>query len=331
MNNDITYPPKTLRRLRSSRFTRELASEVSVHHQDFIQPLFVDEALAAPQDAAYLPGVQIETNLSVIHQIERDLQAGISKFLLFPVPQKKAVMGFSFAFAETVVADIIKQFGADLWLAGDLCLCSYTTHGHCGVLTADTANLDNAKTVDVLVEYALTLARAGCHCIAPSDMTDGRVGAIRQALDTHNFDDCSIMSYSAKFASVMYGPFRDVCKSSPANNIQLKDRKTYQLSPDYPSGAFDAALRDEREGADFIMVKPAIPYLDILAGLRRKVLKPLVAYHVSGEYAALELLAREGLAAREDLHRESWIAIKRAGASAIISYAARNAQKWLLH
>jgi len=186
----------------------------------------------------------------------------------------------------------------------------------------------NHKTVDVLSKYAMQLAVAGVDCIAPSDMTDGRIAAIRTSLDAVEYDTVSIMSYSAKFSSQFYGPFRDACHSAPNTN-GLKNRKTYQLSPLNMNDAIASSLRDEKEGADILMVKPAALYTDVIAKLKQQTLKPIAAYHVSGEYAAIEALAEKGLVNREAAHLEVWTALTRAGADIIISYAAKNAKEWI--
>jgi porphobilinogen synthase len=202
-------------------------------------------------------------------------------------------------------------------------------------LSDDHSKLVNHKTVDVLSRYALQLANAGANCIAPSDMTDGRIAGIRTSLDAMSFDNVSIMSYAAKFSSQFYGPFRDACHSSPntkclpAGRQGLKNRKTYQLSPLNINDAIASALRDEKEGADILMVKPAALYTDVIAKLKQQTLKPLAAYHVSGEYAAIEALAEKDLVNREAAHLEVWTALTRAGADIIISYAAKNAKEWI--
>ena len=256
------------------------------------------------------------------------MDAGINKFLLFPVPTSKSENNFDFSFAVSVIRNIREFFGDEVWITADLCLCSYTTHGHCGILKEDHSNLENHKTVDQLTRFALLLAEAGVDCIAPSDMTDGRIGAIRTTLDALKFDQVSIMSYAAKFSSQFYGPFRDICHSAPKSD-RLQNRKTYQLSPLNIKDAVASALRDEREGADILMVKPAALYTDVIAELRRNTLKPLAAYHVSGEYAAIEGLSEKKLVNREAAHLEVWTALARAGADIIISYAAVHAKAWI--
>ena len=320
--------PLTQRRLRAGSHIRELTSSVRLSHKSFIQPLFVDEGIDTPRTVNGLNGVQVETIQTVLHAIESALQRGVHKFLLFPVPAKKADKEFDFSYAVSVVKAIKENFGEDVWLASDVCLCSYTTHGHCGILNEDHSRLENNKTVELLSHYSSLLANAGVDCIAPSDMTDGRIGAIRSRLDSLKMEEVSIMSYAAKFSSQWYGPFRDACHSAP-NTKGLQNRKTYQLSPFNINDALASALRDEREGADILMVKPAALYTDVIAKVKQQTLRPVAAYHVSGEYAAVELLAEQGLLKREAAHLEVWAALQRSGTDIIISYAACEAKEWI--
>ncbi len=320
--------PVNQRRLRTNTQMRELAATVKLSARSFIQPLFVDATLTEPRAVKGLPFVQVDTAESVLRTIEADLENGINKFLLFPVPAQKAATSFDFSFAASLVHSIRENFGDAAWVAADLCLCSYTSHGHCGILDAAQSKLLNSATVEQLARYAGILAQAGVQCIAPSDMTDGRIGAIRTQLDALGFEDVSILSYSAKFSSQFYGPFRDACHSAPQAK-GLQDRKSYQLSPANPNDAIRCALRDEQEGADMIMIKPATLYLDIIKEIRARVLKPVVAYHVSGEYAGLEGLAANGLVDRALAHLEVWTSLQRSGADSIISYAAREARNWI--
>lgn len=322
------FHPITQRRLRADAHIRELTASVRLSHKSFIQPLFVDEAITEPRAVNGLPGVEVDTASTVLDTIEGGATSGANKFLLFPVPSEKKDDNFDFSFATSVIRSIKENFGADVWIASDLCLCSYTLHGHCGILNEDHSKLINHKTVEVLSKYASQLAIAGADCIAPSDMTDGRIGAIRGSLDSLGFDTVSIMSYSAKFSSQFYGPFRDACHSAP-NTKGLRNRKTYQLSPLNINDAIACSLRDEREGADILMVKPAALYTDVIARLKQETLKPVAAYHVSGEYAAIESLAEKDLVNREAAHLEVWTALTRAGADIIISYAAKNAKEWI--
>lgn len=322
------FYPVTQRRLRADTHIRQLTASVRLSHKGFIQPLFVDEAINEPRAVNGLNNIEVDTTSSVLITIEEALKAGASKFLLFPVPANKSENDFDFSFASSVIRSIKENFGSDVWIASDLCLCGYTTHGHCGILNEDHSRLINHKTVDVLAKYAAQLAIAGADCIAPSDMTDGRIAAIRTSLDALGYDPVNIMSYSAKFSSQFYGPFRDACHSAPNTN-GLQDRKTYQLSPLNINDAIASSLRDEAEGADILMVKPAALYTDVIAKLRSQTLKPIAAYHVSGEYAAIESLAEKGLVNREAAHLEVWTALSRAGANIIISYAAKHAKEWI--
>lgn len=318
----------THRRLRSSSHMRSLSAQVRLTHDGFVQPLFVEEGLMKRRAVSGLNDVYVDTLESVLETIEADLRSGISKFLLFPIPASKSDATFDFSFATSVIKKIKEKFDSSIWLACDICLCSYTSHGHCGILTADHQQLLNHETVEVLAGYALQLAISGADFVAPSDMMDGRIAAIRSRLDTHGYDHVGIMSYAAKFSSQFYGPFRDACHSSP-NSKGLTNRRTYQMSPANPDDAIASALRDEAEGADILMVKPAALYTDVIQSLRSQTLKPIAAYHVSGEYAALEALVEKGLADRAVAHVEVWTALQRSGAGIIISYAARNAKQWI--
>lgn len=314
--------------MRTGAHMRELTAGVRLSHRAFIQPLFVDESIDRPRAINGLSQVEVDTADTILKRIETDMLAGSQKFLLFPVPESKQEHPRDFSFAASVVDRIKENFGNDIWLATDLCLCSYTTHGHCGILSEDRQQVLNHASVEVLTRYALQLAAAGADCIAPSDMMDGRIGAIRTQLDAMGQEQVSLMSYSAKFSSQFYGPFRDACHSAPTAG-GLKDRKSYQLSPFNSNDALATALRDESEGADILMVKPATLYLDVISRLRQQTSSPIAAYHVSGEYAAVESLAAQGLLKRQDAHIEIWAALQRSGADIIISYAARNARQWI--
>jgi porphobilinogen synthase len=314
--------------MRVSTQVRELVGSVSLSHKEFIQPLFVEEGIREVKKLENMQSVFSETRDSLLKQIEDDLAAGVNKFLLFPVPAKKQSDLTDFSFATDILRDIKSNFGNDVWVAADCCLCSYTTHGHCGVLDKKGYKIDNQSSVDILSRYALQLGQAGASCIAPSDMMDGRIASIRSSLDNHGLDEVGIMSYSAKFSSQLYGPFRDACHSSPANGL-IKDRKSYQLSPANPEDAILSSIRDAEEGADILMVKPAGWYTDIILRIKEQVSRPLAAYHVSGEYAAIECLAEKGIIDREAAHLELWTALKRAGADIIISYASRESRKWI--
>lgn len=319
----------THRRLRTSNHIRELVSNVTLSHRDFIQPLFIDESISKRTPIASLSEINSDTIESILLQIENDVKNGITKFLLFPVPKQKTESNFDFGFVLNVIKKIRINFGNSIWLAADVCLCAYTSHGHCGILNSDGSKVLNNETAQTLAQYALQLAQAGADCIAPSDLMDGRVAAIRTILDKNDFDHIAIMSYAAKFSSQYYGPFRDACKSSPGKGNVLHDRKTYQISPFNSADAIQSAIRDQEEGADILMVKPALLNLDILFQLRQLTFSPLATYHVSGEYESIELLAKQNLLQRDKGHVEVWTSLKRAGTDIIISYASRYAKEWI--
>ncbi len=319
----------TLRRMRQSPLVRDLARQHSVSFEQFMQPLFVIEGLKSREEVPGLTGTYRETPKTLLNQVEKDLKAGVSKILLFGVPKDKKARGFDASFTAAQIKALKKHFGKDLLVAVDVCLCSSTTHGQCGVLTAEADHVDNLVTVSELAQAALQYAGAGADCVAPSDMMDGRVAAIRGALDGAGLERTLLMSYSAKFHSKFYGPFRVAADSAPKGGTSLKDRSTYQIDPGTPRDALASSLRDAQEGADILMVKPGMPYLDVLAKLSAEIPKPWAVYEVSGEYAAIELMAREGLIQGPAAHIEAWTAFKRAGASIIISYGSRFAKEWL--
>lgn len=318
----------TLRRLRQDPRIRALVREVHVDPAQMIQPCFVVEGLAEREAVPGLEGVHRETPSSLLAQIELDLAAGVDKFLLFGVPADRQDRRIDWSFVASQVEAIRGRFGARAWLAVDVCLCSSTTHGHCGVLGAEGDHVDNAASVEELVAAALAYAKAGADCVAPSDMMDGRIGAIREALDGAGHDRTLVMSYAAKFHSTLYGPFRIAADSAPKAG-KLQNRATYQLDPANTSDAVRCATRDADEGADILMVKPALLYLDVLRELSGSIDLPWAAYEVSGEYAAIEGLAAQGLAPRARAHVEAWTAIRRAGARIVITYGARRAREWL--
>jgi len=320
----------TLRRLRQDAHVRALTRGARPHHEQFLQPLFVVEGIGAREVIPGLTGVYRDTPASLLAQIAADLAAGCSKFLLFGVPAGHRERDIDWSFTAGQIAAIRQRFGRDVWLAVDVCLCSSTPHGHCGVLNDSHDHLDNQASVRELVAAALAYAEAGADCVAPSDMMDGRIGAIRQGLDSHGHARTVLMSYAAKFHSNFYGPFRVAADSAPrGDGILLSDRSSYQIDPSRANDALLSVERDVREGADILMVKPGMPYLDILADLSRHYAQPWAVYEVSGEYAGIELLAEQGLANRVGAHVEAWTGFLRAGASMIISYGARHAREWL--
>lgn len=321
--------PVRLRRSRDNRHIRELTRAARLHAEQFIQPLFVAEGLPDREPVPGLRDVCRETPASLLRQIEADLERGVTKFLLFGVPQTRRERDFSQAFTSARLADIKARFGDAVWVAADVCLCSYTTHGHCGILSDDRSHLDNDVTVAALADAALQFAQAGADCVAPSDMQDGRVAAIRSALDRSGLHRLAVMSYAAKFHSAFYGPFRVAADSAPDRLGLLKDRASYQIDPARPNDALLAAQRDAAEGADILMVKPGLPYLDVLARLSAAIPLPWAVYQTSGEQAGIDLLAAHGLTDPVRAQLETWTAFVRAGAQMIISYAARRAVSYL--
>jgi porphobilinogen synthase len=324
----IRYPP-TLRRLRQDAHVRALTREIHLQLDQLIQPCFVAEACKAPEPVPGLTGVMQETPDSLLRQTEADLRTGVHAFLLFGVPQARAERHIDWSFTASQVSALKQRFGKDIWLATDVCLCSSTPHGHCGVLNREGDHVDNDASVQELAAAARAYAEAGADCVAPSDMMDGRVAAIRAALDDNGLERTVLMSYSVKFQSNLYGPFRVAADSAPKAQSALRDRASYQLDPARPGDAWLCAERDVAEGADILMVKPGLPYLDLLRELSRQFPQPWAVYHTSGEFAALEALAAQGLAPRAALHREILTAFKRAGASMIITYGARYARELL--
>jgi porphobilinogen synthase len=321
--------PLGLRRLRQDEHIRALTREVQLRLEQLVQPLFVAETLTRPEPVPGLTGVHQESPDSLLRQVEQDLAAGVRAFLLFGVPAARRARGIDWSFTAGQIRALKQRFGRDLWLATDVCLCSSTPHGHCGVLNPEGDHLENDASVQELTRAALAYAEAGADCVAPSDMMDGRIGSIRRALDAAGRERTVLMSYAAKFHSTLYGPFRVAADSAPKGEHRLKDRASYQLDPARPSDAWLCAERDAAEGADILMVKPGLPYLDVLRELSQAIRKPWAVYHVSGEFAALEALAAQGLANRAALHREVMTAFKRAGADLIITYGARLARDWL--
>ncbi|MBL7717045.1 MAG: porphobilinogen synthase [Bdellovibrionales bacterium] len=326
----------TLRRNRGNPWVRELTREVRVSVEQLIQPLFVVEGIPARESIPGLTGVFRETPETLLQQIEKDLEVGVTKFLLFGVPKNKGLSNFDPSFVASQIQAAKKRFGKKIFLAVDVCLCSSTAHGQCGVLSDSGDHVMNPETVSELVKAAVAYARAGADCVAPSDMMDGRIGAIRRALDEESAKHPSlkqtlILSYSAKFHSKFYGPFRVAADSAPKTiagmSEPLKDRATYQIDPGRPSDAYLSSVRDQEEGADILMVKPGMPYLDVLADLSKRIPLPWAVYEVSGEYAAIELMAEKGLIQRNAAHLEAWTAFIRAGAEIIITYGAREARK----
>ena len=334
------------RRLRASAAMRELVAETFLRPEHFIMPFFVVPGKGEEQPVGALPGVSRFSVDTLLGQLERTLSAGIKSAVLFGVvPQgEKTSLGKAARDPHGPVPEALRAarraFGDDLVLITDVCLCGYTDHGHCGLLkeTPRGLNVDNDSSLPALAEMSLVHAEAGADMVSPSDMMDGRVGYIRRALDDAGHEEVGLLSYAVKYASAFYGPFREAAGSAPKEvssrhdeMIPPRTRQGYQMDPRNSREAVREAALDEAEGADMLMVKPALPYLDVLAQLRRQTTLPVVAYNVSGEYAMLKAAAAAGALDEAAAVRESLLSIRRAGADLIISYHALEAVEkgWL--
>jgi porphobilinogen synthase len=318
------------RRLRRSPALRNLVRETQLSAYDFVLPLFVSQKLDRRRPIANMPGVFQLSLKEIADEAKRAQDLGLQAVLLFGIPEKKDEQA-SGAYAENgVVQEALKAIKSkcpDLVAITDVCLCEYMSHGHCGVtrIDGDHFHVLNDETVELLVKTALSHAASGADLVAPSDMMDGRIGAIREALDAGGFDQTGIMSYAAKFASVFYGPFREAAESPP----QFGDRRSYQMDYANADEALLEVALDIDEGADIIMVKPALPYIDILWRVHERFGKPTAVYHVSGEYAMLKAAADQGIVEERPAVFEIMTALRRAGADIIITYWARELAKWL--
>jgi porphobilinogen synthase len=320
----MTFPVHRPRRLRRTAALRRLVAETRLGVDDLVAPLFVREGIDAPAPIASLPGVVQHTRESLRKEVRELAGLGIPAVILFGIPARKDPEGSEAwnpdGIAQAALRDLRDEVGDDLVLMADLCLDEYTDHGHCGVLTAD-GDVDNDATLERYGRVAMAQAEAGAHVVAPSGMMDGQVGAIRQALDATGHADTAILAYAAKYASALYGPFRD------AVDVQIVggagDRKAYQQDVRNRREALAEIELDLAEGADMVMVKPALPYLDVIADARRLTTAPIAAYHVSGEYAMLKAAAERGWIDGPAVAIEQLTAIKRAGADFILTYLAR--------
>jgi porphobilinogen synthase len=318
------------RRLRRSLALRNLVRETQLSIHDFVLPLFVSEKVQERRPIASMPGVFQLSLKEVADEARAAQDLGLQAVLLFGIPEHKDEQA-SGAYAENGVVQetlrSIKSKCPDLVTITDLCLCEYTSHGHCGVtrIDGDHFHVLNDETVELLVKAALSQAAAGADMVAPSDMMDGRIGAIREALDEQGFDQTAIMSYAAKFASAFYGPFREAAESPP----QFGDRRSYQMDFANANEALREVALDIDEGADIVMVKPALPYMDILWRVRERFGKPTAVYHVSGEYAMVKSAVEKGFLNERDAVLEIMTALKRAGADIIVTYWARELARWL--
>jgi porphobilinogen synthase len=324
----MAFPQTRLRRLRRTGALRDLVRETELAPGHLVQPLFVALAQNAPREPiAAMPGID-RLSISAAADEARELQAlGLPAVLLFGIPAEKDEAGTGAWDDEGVVqlaTRAIKDACPDLLVIADVCLCEYTSHGHCGLLRADGA-VDNDATVDLLARTAVSQARAGADMVAPSDMMDGRVGAIRAELDSEGLTDTAIVAYSAKMASAFYGPFREAADSTPS----FGDRRAYQMDGANPDEAVREALLDRDEGADVLMVKPALPYLDVVRRVKDATRMPVAAYNVSGEYAMVKAAAAAGYLEERAAALEALTSIRRAGADIVVSYHAKDAATWL--
>jgi porphobilinogen synthase len=323
----MPFPQTRLRRLRATRALRGLVRETHLAPADFVYPMFVAHGIDRREPIAAMPGVD---RLSIAHAVTEAGEAaalGIPAVLLFGLPAAKDEEGSGAWDDEGIIqlaTRAIKEAHPELIVIADLCMCEYTSHGHCGVVRPD-GTIDNDATLELLARTASSQVRAGADVIAPSDMMDGRVGAIRAALDEDGHTDTPILAYSAKFASAFYGPFREAADSAPA----FGDRRSYQMDPANGDEAVRETRLDVEEGADIVMVKPALPYLDLIRRIKAETAMPVAAYNVSGEYAMVKAAAATGYLDERAAVLEALTCIRRAGADIVISYHAKDAARWL--
>jgi porphobilinogen synthase len=319
----MSFPDRRLRRLRRTPALRRLVAETRLSVDDLVAPLFVREGIEEPQPIASLPGVVQHTVESLVKEARALSYLGVPAIVLFGVPERKDATGSQAwdpdGIAQIALSELRDELGDSLVLMADLCLDEYTDHGHCGVLTSD-GEVDNDATIELYGRVAVAQANAGAHVVAPSGMMDGQVAAIREALDDEGHEGTSILAYAAKYASALYGPFRDAVQVEIAGG---GDRKGYQQDYRNRREALAEVLADIDEGADMVMVKPALAYLDVIADVRAEVDVPVAAYHVSGEYSMIKAAAERGWIDGEAVALEHLTAIKRAGADVILTYLAR--------
>ncbi|MGD7044141.1 porphobilinogen synthase [Jeotgalibacillus proteolyticus] len=314
------------RRLRTSESLRSMVRETWLRKEDLIYPLFVVEGDNIHNEVSSMPGVYHISLDGVVKEMTELVQLGIKSIILFGVPKEKDPLGGQAYHDHGIVQEatrLIKSEFPELVVIADTCLCQYTDHGHCGII--ENGSVLNDPTLDLLARTAVSQAKAGADIIAPSNMMDGFVAAIRSGLDDAGFEDVPIMSYAVKYSSSFYGPFRDAAHSSP----QFGDRKTYQMDPANRLEALREAESDVNEGADFLIVKPALSYLDIMRDVKDRFPLPVVAYNVSGEYSMIKAAAQNGWVNEKEIVMEKLTSMKRAGADLIITYHAKDAAAWL--
>jgi porphobilinogen synthase len=324
---DVVVPTKRPRRLRRTPAIRALVAEHRLCLDDLIEPFFVVPGAGVRNEIASMPGVFAQSVDKLAEDVKAAADVGVRALLLFGVPPHKDERASALADPGGIVQQAIaaiKRAAPDVTVIADLCACEYTSHGHCGILD-ERGDVDNDKTLALLAAGALSYARAGVDMVAPSDMMDGRVAAIRQALDAQGYVETGILSYAVKYASAFYGPFREAAQSAPA----FGDRRSHQMDPPNAREAVKEALLDIDEGADMIMVKPALAYLDVLWRVKQAVNVPVAAFNVSGEYSMIKAAARNGWLDEGRAVDELLVACKRAGADAIVTYFARSAARRL--
>lgn len=321
----MQYPQLRLRRRRSTPAIRDLLQETRIHIEDLIYPLFVCPGTNLREPVEAMPGVFRFSVDLLLDEVAKAQQEGILAVLLFGVPQTKDELASAAYDDQGIVQEAVRQLKEhfpELVVITDVCLCGYTSHGHCGVVRNGV--IVNDETLHLLARTALSHAQAGADLVAPSDMMDGRIKAIRNKLDEGGFSHVGILSYAAKFASAFYGPFREAAGSAPS----FGDRRSYQMNPANRREAMEEVLLDLAEGADMVMIKPALAYLDVIREVRERVLCPLAAYNVSGEYAMIKAAAAQGWIDEKTVVMETMTGIKRAGADLIITYHARDVARW---
>jgi len=327
-NSSNAFPNVRLRRLRTTPAVRDLLQETRLSTKDLIAPVFVQEGLKKPEEIGSMPDVQRLPLSRLDDEVDRILDLGIAAIILFGLPSCKDAEATSAFDARGIVQKSIelvrKQFGSKVAIVTDVCLCQYTTHGHCGLVV--NKKIDNDRSIETLAKVAVSHARAGADIVAPSAMMDGQVQAIRKALDAAGFADVAIMGYSAKQASPLYAPFRDAAHSTP----EYGDRRTYQMPFSNAKEAMREIETDVAEGVDIVMIKPAIPYLDLIYKARQATNLPICAYSVSGEYALVKAAAMKGWIDEKAVMTEFLTSIKRAGADMIITYQAKEMAELLI-
>ena len=315
---------KRYRRLRINETLRGLVAETTLSKNDFIYPLFVREGEGIKTEVSSMPGVFQMSIDEILKECEYLISIDLKAIILFAIPDVKDSVGSECLCEESIISRTIraiKEKYPEMFVVTDLCFCEYTDHGHCGILDPVSQTVDNDKTLEISAQQAVIHAKAGADMIAPSGMMDGIIETLRTALDANGFENLPIMSYSTKFASSYYGPFRDVAESTPS----FGDRRSYQMNPANRLEAIEESLEDERQGADILMVKPALSYLDIIRDIRNESRLPLCIYNVSGEYAMLKNAGAAGLIDYEKVMMETLMSFKRAGANLIITYHAKEA------